>query len=257
MSSGRPAKLLLFDIDGTLINTHAAGLQGFARAFREVFGADDDLSRVDFAGATDSDIMRQLFALHGVPFVPENRERFRAAYFPALEQILPERPGCVLPGVGPLLDALAARDDVQLALLTGNFAESARLKLVHFGLWDYFPFGAFADDSLDRNELGPVALRRAREYRGGADFDPAADVWIIGDTPKDIACARAFGARVLAVATGKHRMEQSRRPHAGCRAAELCPTAAGARPPADLNLSASAEELFEPSALASRSRSAA
>ncbi len=208
MSTGRPAKLLLFDIDGTLINTNAAGLQGFARAFREIFGADDDLSRVDFAGATDSDIMRQLFALHGVPFVAENQERFRAAYFPALEQILPERPGCVLPGVGPLLEALAARDDVQLALLTGNFAASARLKLVHYKLWDYFPFGAFADDSLDRNELGPVALKRAREFRGGADFDPAADVWIIGDTPKDIACARAFGARVLAVATGKHRMEQ-------------------------------------------------
>jgi phosphoglycolate phosphatase len=208
MSTGRPAKLLLFDIDGTLINTGAAGLLGFARAFRDVFGADDDLSRVDFAGATDSNIIEQLFALHGVPMLPENRERFRAAYFPALAQILPERPGCVLPGVGPLLETLAGRDDVQLALLTGNFAESARLKLLHYELWNYFPFGAFADDSPDRNKLGPVALQRAREFRGGIDFDPAADVWIIGDTPKDIACARACGARVLAVATGKHRMEQ-------------------------------------------------
>ena len=208
MSTGRPAKLLLFDIDGTLINTNAAGLTGFARAFREVFGRDDDLSRVDFAGATDSDIIRQLFELHGIDFNPGNQERFRAAYFPALTEILPQRTGCVLPGVGALLDALAARDDVQLALLTGNFAESARLKLVHFGLWNYFPFGAFADDSLDRNKLGPVALQRAREFRSGTEFVPAADVWIIGDTPKDIACARAFGARVLAVATGKHRMEQ-------------------------------------------------
>ncbi len=208
MSAGRPAKLLLFDIDGTLINTNAAGLTGFARAFREVFGRDDDLSRVDFAGATDSDIIRQLFKLHGIEFSPENQERFRAAYFPALTEILPQRPGCVLPGVGPLLDALVTRDDVQLALLTGNFAESARLKLVHYKLWHYFPFGAFADDSLDRNELGPVALRRARDHRAGVEFDPSADVWIIGDTPKDIACARAFGARVLAVATGKHRMEQ-------------------------------------------------
>jgi phosphoglycolate phosphatase len=208
MSTGRPAKLLLFDIDGTLIQTGEAGLLGFARTLREVFGADDDLSRVDFAGATDGDIIRQLFELHGVPFVPENQERFRAAYFPALAQILPQRSGRVLPGVGPLLDALAARDDIQLALLTGNFAESARLKLVHYGLWDYFPFGAFADDSLNRNKLGPVALQRAREFRGGAEFDPARDVWIIGDTPKDIECARAFGARVLAVATGRHRMEQ-------------------------------------------------
>ena len=224
MSAGRPAKLLLFDIDGTLINTNAAGLQGFARAFREIFGAEDDLSRVDFAGATDSDIMRQLFALHDVPFAPENQERFRAAYFPALEQILPERPGCVLPGVVPLLDALAAREDVQLALLTGNFAESARLKLVHYKLWNYFPFGAFADDSLDRNELGPIALRRAHEFRG-VNFDAAADVWIIGDTPKDIACARAFGARVLAVATGRHRMEQLAAHAPDAVLPELVPTA--------------------------------
>lgn len=208
MSAGRPAKLLLFDIDGTLIQTGAAGLAGFSRAFREVFGHDDDLSRVDFAGATDSDIIRQLFALHGVDQTAENAQRFRAAYFPALREILPQRNGFVLPGVPDLLEALAGRDDVQLALLTGNFAESARLKLSHYGLWDYFPFGAFADDSADRNQLGPVALSRARDFRGGAAFDPPADVWIIGDTPKDIACARAFGARVLAVATGKHRMEQ-------------------------------------------------
>jgi phosphoglycolate phosphatase-like HAD superfamily hydrolase len=208
MSTGRPAKLLLFDIDGTLIQTGSAGLLGFARAFRETFGHEDDLSRVDFAGATDSDIIRQLFELHGVAFTPGNAARFRDAYFPALAQILPERQGCVLPGVQPLLEMLSSREDVQLALLTGNFAESARLKLRHYGLWNFFPFGAFADDALDRNKLGPVALRRAREFRMGEQFDPATDVWIIGDTPKDIACARAFGARALAVATGRHRMEQ-------------------------------------------------
>ncbi len=213
MSAGGPVKLLLFDIDGTLIATGEAGLLGFTRALREAFGADDDLSRVDFAGATDSDIIRQLFILHGIAPGPENLERFRAAYFPALAEILPQREGRVLPGVVPLLDALKGRDDVQLGLLTGNFAESARLKLSHYGLWDYFPFGAFADDSAERNELGAFALRRAHEFRAGTEFEPGRDAWIIGDTPKDIACARAFGARVLAVATGRHRMEQLA-PHA-------------------------------------------
>ena len=213
MSAGGPVKLLLFDIDGTLVATNESGLLGFTRAMREAFGAEDDLARVDFAGATDSDIIRQLFALHGIPFHPENVERFRAAYFPALAEILPQREGRVLPGIVPLLDALAERADVQLGLLTGNFAESARLKLAHYGLWDYFPFGAFADDAMERNELGPFAVQRAREFRVGAEFEPSRDAWIIGDTPKDIACARAFGARVLAVATGRHRMEQLA-PHA-------------------------------------------
>ncbi len=213
MSTGGPVKLLLFDIDGTLIATDEAGLLGFTRALRDAFDAEDDLSRVDFAGATDGDIIRQLFALHGIEMVPQNLDLFRAAYFPALTEILPQRQGRVLPGVLPLLEALAGRDDVQLGLLTGNFAESARLKLVHYGLWDYFPFGAFADDSMERNDLGPVALQRAREFRAGAEFEPARDAWIIGDTPKDIACARAFGARVLSVATGRHRMEQLA-PHA-------------------------------------------
>ena len=213
MSTRRAVRLLLFDIDGTLIVTDEAGLLGFTLALRTAFGAEDDLSRVDFAGATDGDIIRQLFALHGIPFVRENVDHFRTAYFPALAEILPERQGRVLPGVVMLLDALAARDDVQLGLLTGNFAESARLKLAHYGLWNYFPFGAFADDALERNALGPVALRRAQEFRAGVEFDAARDAWIIGDTPKDIACARAFGARVLSVATGRHRMEQLA-PHA-------------------------------------------
>ncbi len=196
-------RLLLFDIDGTLVKTGEAGLLAFAEVMREEFNAPDDLSRVDFAGATDSNILVQLFTLHGIPVTPENTERFRGAYFPALARWLPQRQGTLLPGVVPLLDALVADSFVQLALLTGNYERSARLKLEHYGVWSYFPFGAYADDSADRNALGPFALERARQHCQ-RDFDPAREVWIIGDTPKDIACARAIGARVLAVATGRH-----------------------------------------------------
>ncbi len=204
-------RLLLFDIDGTLVTTGEAGLIAFAETLERVFGAADDLSRVDFAGATDTGIIAQLFGLHGIEHTAENIGRFQEGYFPSLARLLPEREGRVLPGVPELLAALAGRDDVQVALLTGNFATGARLKLEYYGLWQHFPFGAFADDHADRNKLGPVAVTRAVQHVG-RPFAVERDVWIIGDTPKDVACARAFGARVLAVATGRHG-EESLRQH--------------------------------------------
>ncbi len=198
-------RLLLFDIDGTLILTDRAGVVAFGEALQETFGHEDDLAHVDFAGATDTGIVAQLFKHHGITEGDEPRQRFHAAYVARLAHQLPRRRGRVLPGVRELLDALRARADEALpALLTGNFAEGARLKLSHFGLAEYFAFGAYADDSPDRNLLGPVALERARRHRPeGRWDDPARDLVIIGDTPKDIACARAAGASVLAVATGK------------------------------------------------------
>jgi phosphoglycolate phosphatase-like HAD superfamily hydrolase len=111
-----------------------------------------------------------------------------------------------MPGIRPLLDALRARHDVALGLLTGNFAEGARIKLEYFDLWRYFPCGAFGEDSQDRNDLVPVAIERARAW-GIADAAPG-DVLVIGDTPHDIACARAVGARSVGVATGSYSVEQ-------------------------------------------------
>lgn len=200
--------LLLFDIDGTLILTGEAGLVAFRETMQSAFGAADDLSRVDFSGATDSGIIAQLFGLHGIEHSPANVERFRTDYFPSLARWLPERQGRVLPGVPDLLAALRETEGVQLGLLTGNFAEGARLKLRHYGLWDYFAFGAFADDHSDRNELGPFARQRATAHTGRHFEDH--QVWIIGDTPRDIACARACGAKVLAVATGRHSLDDLR-----------------------------------------------
>jgi phosphoglycolate phosphatase len=102
----------------------------------------------------------------------------------------------------PLLDLLRQREDIVLALLTGNLERGAKLKLTHYGVWHYFEFGAFADDHHDRNALGPFARARARE-RHGFEFPPER-IFVLGDTPHDIACARAIGARAVAIATGKY-----------------------------------------------------
>lgn len=204
-----PRRLLLFDIDGTLLTTGGAGERGFAEAFHEAFGIPDDLATIDFAGATDTRITRTLFDKHGLPATPENHERFKTAYLPRLAANLTRLPGRVLPGIAELLPALQGRpEEFALGLLTGNYAAAADLKLAHHGLAGFFSFGAFADDSPDRDRLGPVALGRARERFGAGAFpDPSRDVLLLGDTPRDIACARACGARVLAVTTGRHGRE--------------------------------------------------
>jgi phosphoglycolate phosphatase len=114
----------------------------------------------------------------------------------------------MMPGIRPLLDALASRDDTYLALLTGNYEKAARLKLEHFDLWRYFPCGAFADDASDRNSLFPKALARIRAC-GGPIVHPAHTI-VIGDTPHDVACALAAGARPIGVATGGFTVQQLR-----------------------------------------------
>ena len=200
-----PKKLFLFDIDGTLLTSGGAGERSFSQAFAAAFGIDDDLSTIDFTGATDTGIVRMLFDKHALEATDERHARFHQNYLPHLGNNLANFRGRLMTGITELLATLHARPDAVLALLTGNFSGASKLKLTHYGVDHFFEFGAFADDSPDRNLLGPVALRRAREIHGADAFpDPARDVLIIGDTPRDIACARACGARVLAVATGKH-----------------------------------------------------
>ena len=199
-------KLLLFDIDGTLLASGGAGIRALEIAARETFG-DGDLSGVGIAGRTDSGIARQLLAHHGHTVTPESIAAFLDRYLAHLARLLPLTAGRLLPGIVPLLDALKGRSDCVLALLTGNLARGAELKLTHYGVWHYFEFGAYADDHFDRNELGPFAIARALE-RHGIDF-PRERIYVLGDTPHDIACARAIGAQAVAVATG------------GCTRAEL------------------------------------
>jgi len=199
-------KLFLFDIDGTLLRTGRAGEHALRLAFRERFGVEDDLSAISFAGSTDGAFARQMFGAHAIPPTPENVADLFDGYVHHLALELPRREGRVLPGIVGLLEALHQREDIVLGLLTGNIERGAELKLSHYGVWDFFEFGAFADDHVDRNKLGPVAHSRAVE-RHGISFE-ASDVFVLGDTPKDIDCARAAGFVAVAIATGSCRKEE-------------------------------------------------
>jgi phosphoglycolate phosphatase-like HAD superfamily hydrolase len=193
---------VLFDIDGTLVLTGGAGVRGMARAFADVFAVPDAFSSLHTLGRTDSWILSDALALHGLSADTTTTTRFRDLYVEHLQREL-QLPGPrkgVMPGVRALLETLVSRREVYLALLTGNYEEAARLKLEFFDLWRYFPCGAFGDDAPDRNGLLPRAIARVREC-GGPEVAPE-DVVVIGDTPLDVACAAAGGARSIAVATG-------------------------------------------------------
>lgn len=193
-------KLVLFDIDGTLLNSGGAGEKALRLALRDRFGRVDDLAHIEIAGKTDSAIARQIFARHKIEATPEKLAAFFDGYLHHLERLLPTTGGSLLPGILPLLEALAALPQVALALLTGNLSRGAELKLTHYGVWHFFEFGAFADDSHDRNQLGRFAQARATE-KHGVQFS-GENIFVLGDTPHDIDCGRAFGAKTVAIATG-------------------------------------------------------
>jgi len=202
-------KLVLFDIDGTLVLTGGAGLRAMNRALKRVFGHDDGLNGIPLAGRTDWAILSDAVAGVGRRLDPDLLETLRRAYVEnlAIEIENPGRgPKAVMPGVRELLDDLSARDDVFVGLLTGNFEEGARIKLGHFDLWHYFACGAYGGDAADRNALVPFAVERARA--GGLPEIAAHDVIVVGDTPHDVSCAEAAGAIAVAVATGGHSVEQ-------------------------------------------------
>ena len=197
-----PTTLLLWDIDGTLVTSGGAGARALRTALHHVFAIDGPLDDIDFAGRTDRWILRTILQKFALPASEENLRRLLDAYLTTLPSELANPHARVLPGIPALLAATAGQPGFAQGLLTGNVRRGAQTKLAHHGLWDHFPFGAFGDDGELRPDLGPHALRRARDHTG-TDF-PAHRVWIIGDTAHDIACARTLSARVLAVATGGH-----------------------------------------------------
>ncbi|MGH7937277.1 MAG: HAD family hydrolase [Bryobacteraceae bacterium] len=199
-------RLLLFDIDGTLIDSAGAGVAALKDVLQEQFGITDGLGGVEIAGRTDTGIVHQILQKQNISLTNEKVNAFLDLYAEFLRRELPRRNGRLLPGVEELLPRLQARPQNVLALLTGNIERGARLKLGHYGIWDFFEFGAFADDHHDRNELGAFAQRRARE-KHAIDF-LAEEIDVIGDTPHDIACGKAIGARTIAVATGSFSGEQ-------------------------------------------------
>jgi phosphoglycolate phosphatase-like HAD superfamily hydrolase len=215
-------KLVLFDIDGTLVLTGGAGIRAMNRACEELVGHGQALANIPVAGRTDRIILTDVVRQAGHDLDDGLLEQLRDRYLVHLREEI-ERPGrtqnfesfgarggikAVMPGIRELLDTLAPRADVFLGLLTGNFEAGARIKLEHFGLWRYFRCGAFGDDSADRNDLVPFAVQRARQC-GVPDLAPQ-HILVVGDTPHDIACARAVGAVPVAVATGGFTADQLR-----------------------------------------------
>jgi phosphoglycolate phosphatase-like HAD superfamily hydrolase len=203
--------LVLFDIDGTLVLTGGAGLRAMTRAFERVVGDPSALDGVPVAGRTDWIILTDAMRRIGRDLDDEMFHRLRDQYVAYLREEI-ELPGrgvkSVMPGVRDLLERLGARQRVLLGLLTGNFVEGARIKLEHFDLWKHFRCGAFGDDASDRNALVPFAVERAR--REGLPEIAADRVLVVGDTPHDVACARAAGATAVGVATGGYTVDQLR-----------------------------------------------
>ncbi len=200
-------RLVLFDIDGTLVRTGGAGVKAFAKVFETEFGAGDGFERLKFAGRTDLSLVREFFSFHNIPATSDNFRRFFERYVFWLDHILRESPTEACPGVLPFIEGLRALPvPPLLGLLTGNIRLGAEIKLRHFNLWEAFATGGFADDHEERDHIAAVARERGSRVLG----EPLSgeEVVVIGDTPLDIRCGRAIGARVLAVATGGATLDE-------------------------------------------------
>jgi len=197
----------LFDIDGTLIASGGAGKAALAAGFLAEFGVVPNGDGLSLSGRTDRAITRDLLRASGVPPTDDNIARTLAAYLRHLPRHLTGNAVArVLPGIADLLLGLSRREDVLLGLLTGNIRAGAEVKLGHFGLFGHFAFGGYGDRHWDRDDVAREALDEVRHLLG-ARTDPER-IWVVGDTPLDIRCARAIGARAVAVATGWHSRDE-------------------------------------------------
>jgi phosphoglycolate phosphatase-like HAD superfamily hydrolase len=197
--------ICLFDIDGTLLNSGGAGKAAMESGLAEEFGLGHVQQGVPYSGRTDRAICHDLLRVHGIEPSPENWRRLQRAYLRKLPSCLKRYNGKVLPGIAALLERLRDHDTTKVGLLTGNIRAGAEAKLGHFGLFHHFPFGGFGDEHLERDAVAHEALAAARAHCGEVVCER---IWVIGDTPLDIRCARAIGARVAAVATGVHSLEE-------------------------------------------------
>lgn len=200
-------RLVLFDIDGTLIASGGAGEKSFARVCDAEFGVPNGTAKLNFSGRTDPSIVREFFTLHDIEPSAENFRRFFDRYVFFLDHLLGRLDGRVLPGVHEMIRVMKSLPQPPLlGLLTGNIRLGAQIKLGHFKLWQEFRLGAFGDDHEDRNQLAVIARDRGRKTIGKKLR--GEEVLVIGDTPRDIECGRAIDAKVLAVATGSFTREQ-------------------------------------------------
>ena len=204
-------RLLLFDIDGTLFLSGGAGSRALNKAFLELFGRPNAFDQIPVAGRTDPLLLDDAIARTELALDESQRKEFQDRYCDLLEiEILKPNPRKrLMPGVKHLLGRLQKQRDIYLGLLTGNYARAAKTKLKHFGLWSFFACGAYGEDGANRNDLFPVALKRARSV--GISIGSPENVFVVGDTPLDILCAQAGGAQSIAVATGSYDLEALKR----------------------------------------------
>ncbi len=194
-------RLVLFDIDGTLIRTGGAGVRAFGRTAELLFGQAGAAERMTFHGRTDTGLVREFFRKHGIQDSLENVRHFLDTYVFLLDHLLEQHSGETLPGVHQFIAELRRLPQPPtIGLLTGNIRLGAEIKLRAHGLWEEFVLGGFADDHDSRNEIARVARDRGSQFIG-RELD-GDEIGVIGDTPLDVECARAIGARCLAVATG-------------------------------------------------------
>jgi len=201
--------VVLWDIDGTLLTTLKAGIKAWEDAAGAVLGVYMDLENMQTAGLTDPMIAREILALAGHSPDRETEAALAKRYVEALPDRLTQRAGFALPGVAEVLDALFGRDDILLGLLTGNYRNGANAKLERYRLSRFFEFGGFGDDGFNRTEIGETALARVRARISELDM---RRVFLVGDSPNDVACGTALGIKVIAVASGVHTVEEL---HAG------------------------------------------
>lgn len=206
MPQSIPRKVCFFDIDGTLLHSGGAGQHAMEQALAEIFGVHGPYDDIPSAGRTDRAITADLFRHHGIEATEETVGRFLNAYLAHLPHSLASLDGRVLPGIAELLDALSGQETFALGLLTGNYRVGAELKLKHYCIDHHFHFGGYGDRHHDRDDVARWALTEARTYLRH-EVSPAT-AWVIGDTPSDVRCARAIGARVIAVATGIYTAEE-------------------------------------------------
>ncbi|QEG43225.1 HAD family hydrolase [Roseimaritima ulvae] len=200
-------RILLFDIDGTLIRSGGAGRLALLDTMQSVFSISEPGCDINFSGQTDGYLLQQVLSQNDVMPSLENMQRLVEGYLQRLPTWLRRCEGEVLPGVVTLLDRLQAEPQIEMGCMTGNLATSARLKLQHFGLWDgYFDEAHLfsGDECQGRDQMALAAAMQLAERFVGLDLD----LWVIGDTPKDIQCARAMGAKVLACCTGEYSRQQ-------------------------------------------------
>ncbi|MCX7872546.1 MAG: HAD hydrolase-like protein [Verrucomicrobiae bacterium] len=204
-------RAILFDVDGTLIRTRGVGVRAFARAFKILFGfPENTVEKISFAGRTDVSLAKEYFRLNGYSPTKQEIKDFFVAYVFLLDEMMKHSDGGVCPGVREFINqARKISPPPLIGLLTGNIQLGAEIKLRHFGIWDEFEVGAFADDSEDRNEIARVAFERTRKLIGEPLL--GRQVVVVGDTVHDITCARAIGARALTVTTGGNTKEELKR----------------------------------------------